>query len=120
MIGIDEVALKALRVCDERRWSRDWSRGGCYLHLEVSEFIESLRGKGSDSPSEEGADVLFVLLSMLSARGIAPSDVLGLLDQKCDRYLADPEYRSRTNDPALENGDPLAVSTPSGEGVGRP
>ena len=43
-------------------WNRDWLHGGCYLHLESSEFIEALRGKGD--PIEELGDVLLVLLSV--------------------------------------------------------
>lgn len=47
----------------ENNWKSDWSEGGCYLHLESSEFIESLRGKAG-TPEFEAADILFMLLSM--------------------------------------------------------
>ena len=32
-------------ICKDKGWKTDWEGGGCYLHLEASEFIESLRGK---------------------------------------------------------------------------
>lgn len=85
---INQVAAKAREVCEAKGWKRNWSNGGCYLHLEVSEFIEALRGKGDESPAEEAADVLFVLLSMLHAEDISPADVLDRLDRKCDELLA--------------------------------
>jgi NTP pyrophosphatase (non-canonical NTP hydrolase) len=85
---IEQVAAKARKVCEEKGWKRNWSNGGCYLHLEVSEFIESLRGKGDDSPAEEAADILFVLLAMLHAEGISAQTVLEILDKKCDDLLA--------------------------------
>lgn len=88
MTSIDEVAAKARRVCEVKGWKRNWSNGGCYLHLEVSEFIEALRGKGKDSPADEAADVLFVLLSMLHYEGISSQEVLEILDKKCDGLLA--------------------------------
>lgn len=85
---IDAVAEKALAVCTSKGWKRGWVEGGCYLHLEASEFVEALRGKGDSTPEEEAADVLFVLLSMLAHRGTKASDVIAILDQKCDKILA--------------------------------
>lgn len=86
---IEKVAAKTQEVCRVKGWKRNWSNGGCYLHLEVSEFIEALRGKGQDSPAEEAADILFILLSMLRAHDISPAEVLQILDKKCDDMLAE-------------------------------
>lgn len=60
---LDAIAQGCYGKCSRNRWARDWSSGGCYLHLEVSEFIEALRGKHG-SPHDEAADVLFVFLSV--------------------------------------------------------
>ena len=49
-------------VCAKHNWKKDWSRGGCYIHLETSEFIEAVRGKGD--PIDELGDVLFTLLAV--------------------------------------------------------
>jgi len=49
-------------TCEIMGWEKDWSRGGCYIHLEASEFIEALRGKGD--PLEELGDVLFTILAV--------------------------------------------------------
>jgi NTP pyrophosphatase (non-canonical NTP hydrolase) len=57
------AACRALEYSKAKGWERDWSHGGCYLHLEASEFIESLRGKKGD-PQKELADTLFVLFSV--------------------------------------------------------
>lgn len=86
-LTIESVADKAQAVCKMKNWSRGWSNGGCYLHLEVSEFIEALRGKGDERPDEEAADILFVLLSMLRGHDISPTRVLEILDAKCDEIL---------------------------------
>ena len=69
------------------RWERNWSNGGCYLHLEVSEFIESLRGKGDSSPAAEAGDVLFVLLSMLKAHNIDIQEVLFILNERSYNFV---------------------------------
>lgn len=111
--GIDEVAAKAKEVCRVKGWKRGWSNGGCYLHLEVSEFIEALRGKGVDpDPEDEAADVLFVLLSMLLAEDISPSDVLKRLDTKCDELLAKPHAEERRCTCSYEDSEEMTRHAP--------
>lgn len=87
MTELERLAAKASEVCHQQGWSRHWCEGGCYLQLEVAEFIEALRGKGNEPPEDEAADVLFVLLSMLEGNGISPTKVLEILDKKCDDIL---------------------------------
>lgn len=43
MVTIESVANKALKVCEQQGRRSRWSEGGCYLYLEVSEFIEGRR-----------------------------------------------------------------------------
>lgn len=69
-------------VVKKKNWKKDWSSGGCYIFLEVAEFIESLRGKGDSPPSEEAADVLFALFAVLGAEKIEIREVLNQLDKK--------------------------------------
>jgi hypothetical protein len=88
--SLRSVAQKTLAVCEKYGWSRDWSRGGCYLHLEVSEFIEALRGKGDSTKEAEAVDVLFVFLSMLVWANIDPHEVLKQLDSLCEAGLGPP------------------------------
>lgn len=76
---IKNFAERALAICKERGWSRDW-KSAMYLHLEASEFIEALRGKGDESPVSEAADVLFVLLSVCLANGITMEQLVKELD----------------------------------------
>lgn len=90
MQDINKLAEKTLAVCLHHNWERTWTQAGCCLHLEASEFIESLRGKGDEIPAAEAADVLFVLLSTLQAHRISIPEVLTHLDRKCDEALALP------------------------------
>ena len=69
-IDFEDLGKQCLTVCDKQGWERDWREGGCYLHLEVSEFIESLRGKHG-LPVEEAGDVMFVLLAMMQEANIS-------------------------------------------------
>lgn len=78
---IDLLSARIKKISKVKKWDKDWSRGGCYITLEVSEFIESLRGKGNTSPIEEGADVLFTLFAVMENYDIKPSEVLKQLDK---------------------------------------
>ncbi|OHD26982.1 MAG: hypothetical protein A2Y38_08175 [Spirochaetes bacterium GWB1_59_5] len=79
---MDQELLNRIgRINRAKGWDKGWSKGGCYLHLEASEFIESLRGKGNDPPTKEAADVLFTLFGMLSYNGIPLIDVLAALEK---------------------------------------
>lgn len=75
---LEKLADRCIRACNKKGWKRNWSNGGCYLHLEASEFIEALRGKGERY--SEAADVLFVLLAMFRHHDMDISDVFQSLD----------------------------------------
>lgn len=77
---LQEKSTEYFNIANERKWYTDWAGGGCYLHLEVSEFIEALRGKGD--PVEEAGDVLFVLLAMMKRHGINIQDAIDAVDRK--------------------------------------
>lgn len=66
------------RVARDRGWEKDWANGGVYIHLEVSEFIESLRGKGNII--EEAADVLVSYFAVLENYNIPLKDVIKQLN----------------------------------------
>lgn len=83
MVDLKWLQSQVLEACKAKGWDRSWSKGGCYLHLEASEFIESLRGKGDDSPTTEAADVMFVLLSMMAAHKIDAEEVTNVVTRKC-------------------------------------
>lgn len=68
------LAWELKNICIKNNWGCDWEKGGVYLHLEVSEFIEALRGKKGNA-TDEAADVLFVLMSILSNYNININDV---------------------------------------------
>lgn len=88
---LQELVDKCLQVCKKEGWPLDWSGRGCYIHLEVSEFIEAMRGKGNTSVTEEGADVLFTVFSALAVEGIPIEKVLVVLSDICEGYLEPPE-----------------------------
>jgi NTP pyrophosphatase (non-canonical NTP hydrolase) len=68
-------------VCDHHKWDKGWSRGGCYMHLEVSEFIEALRGKGD--PEDELGDVLFTVLAVADYHKL---DVIKALERNIEKH----------------------------------
>jgi NTP pyrophosphatase (non-canonical NTP hydrolase) len=72
-------------VCALREWKKDWSHGGCYTHLELSEFIEALRGKGD--PIEELGDVLFTLIAVADHYNIDASEAMKHSIEKHTRLL---------------------------------
>lgn len=76
-----------LAACVKRGWKTDWSARGCYLHLEVSEFIEACRGKGGSSKEEEAADVLLVFLSMCGAQRVDFDKVFSEFNRKLSGIL---------------------------------
>ena len=84
---LQQIYTNADIICQNRNWGKDWLHGGCYLHLEASELIESIRGKGTASPAEEAGDVLFALFSMLAYYKIPLNEVIELLEQKIKRML---------------------------------
>lgn len=71
---LELLSHDCLQSCVKNEWKRDWSNGGVYLHLEVSEFIEALRGKGN--PTNEAADVLFCFLALLKNHDIPITNVI--------------------------------------------
>ena len=75
---LEKLADRCIQACNKNDWKRNWSNGGCYLHLEASEFIEALRGKGE--PYSEAADVLFVLFAMFRHHDMDLNDVFDSLD----------------------------------------
>ena len=83
---LEVLAKRCINACEREGWKRDWTEGGCYLHLEVSELIESLRGK-KGLPDLEAANVLFVLLAVLKHHNIKIDMVFKALDS----YLTDME-----------------------------
>jgi len=66
-------------VCESLDWKKDWGNGGCYLHLEASELIEALRGKGE--PVSEAADVIIALFALTSHYDITADQILTQLDR---------------------------------------
>lgn len=84
---LNYLIRKSNKLCQKNGWDRHWTDAGCCLHLEASEFIEALRGKGNSPPEEEAADVLFVLFSMLHHNSIPIENVLGALDEKISTKL---------------------------------
>ena len=60
---------------------REWKEAGTYLHLEASEFIESLRGNGDHSTEKEAAHILFVLFSTMARYKVDIYEVWHILNQ---------------------------------------
>lgn len=80
-MNIKEMSHRIANACCKRGWRKDWSNGGCYLHLEVSEFIEALRGKNG-SPEEEAADVFITLMALIGANNVNAESVRRHIESK--------------------------------------
>jgi NTP pyrophosphatase (non-canonical NTP hydrolase) len=72
MIDIDEFSKETFKFTNKMGWTKDWIRGGCYIHLEASEFIEALRGKGD--PIDELGDLLITIFSVCENYNISIMD----------------------------------------------
>ena len=91
-MDLKKLTEKVAKVCALKKWDKDWLKGGCYIHLEVSEFIESLRGKGDDPPEKEAADVMFTLLAVMDHYDISMEPVLHHLENIVDDHLEIPPW----------------------------
>ncbi len=92
LADVDNLARAVLKMCKLRGWSLHWTARGAYLHLESSELIESIRGKGDSTPLAEAADVLLVLMSITENAGIPFSDVVAQAKATCDALMVKPHY----------------------------
>ena len=81
---MQDLLERAEDICLARGWSLGWRERGCYLHLEASELTEAVRGKRDSEIAEEGADVLFVLLTFMASRKIPYNDMLEALKKKIE------------------------------------
>jgi len=91
MNELNQTAERIKQICLKEGWDKNWSKGGCYIHLETSEFIESLRGKGDSTPTEEAADVIIALFAVLANYNIKPSDVMIAVNNTLN------EFEGKTN-----------------------
>ena len=82
------MANRCSNVCDIKGWGKDWKEGGSYLHLEASEFVESLRGKHG-IPEHEVADVLFVLLAMVKHHNVNLQETIKYINKKLEKIEYD-------------------------------
>lgn len=92
MIDLKSWADRAENLCKIRGWGTDWERRGVYLHLEVSELIEAIRGKHGDKVEEAG-DVFFVLMSLINSNEIDTEQMMKVLDAKI-KLLEDMPHES--------------------------
>ena len=82
MTRLELLKLRCKGLADSKGWDMSWQERGCCLHLEASELIEALRGKGNETVTQEAGDVLFVLLTILASEDIHVVDVVDLLEEK--------------------------------------
>jgi len=81
---LDEMAGQVCVICRERGWAMDWDHRGVYLHLEASELIEAVRGKGG-SVLSEAADVLVTMMALMP--GVSWAHILERLTVKIRNQL---------------------------------
>jgi NTP pyrophosphatase (non-canonical NTP hydrolase) len=88
----DTLAKVAAADAVEKWTTSDW-RCYAYVHLEVSEMIEAMRGKGDEPPADEIADVMIALLTLVNMKNIPMGDIEAAFDKKLDGIIgnADPQ-----------------------------
>lgn len=89
---LQKLADRIGLIAKERDWSKDWSSGGCYIHLEVSEFIEALRGKGDTTPESEAGDIIVSLFAVLDWYNIPIKKVFKHADEAISKLEQDPSF----------------------------
>lgn len=89
---LDSMAARVVAMCKKRGWSMHWTHRGAYLHLEASELIEAVRGKGESTPLKEAGDVLLVLMSITEYAGIPFSEVVKVARHKLAWLNEAPPY----------------------------
>lgn len=94
------LASRVLAMCQKRDWCLHWTSRGAYLHLESSELIEAIRGKGTSTPKEEAGDVLLVLMSITEAAGISFDQVIAEATAKCAKLETLPRYEGEEVKPS--------------------
>ena len=99
------LAARVLAMCNKRNWCLHWTSRGAYLHLESSELIEAVRGKGTSTPKQEAGDVLLVLMSITEAAGIPFDEVIAEAAAKCERLEKLPRYEGEEVKPNAESTD---------------
>ncbi len=102
---IEKLATRCIQACNKKGWKRNWSNGGCYLHLESSEFIEALRGKGEIY--SEAADVLFVLFAMFRQHSMDLKEVFDSLDNLLTRMENEKEVVDNLDNLLTQVGNEL-------------
>jgi NTP pyrophosphatase (non-canonical NTP hydrolase) len=88
---LQELVDRIGHVAQDRNWDKSCFSGGCYIHLEVSEFIEALRGKGDSTPEEEAGDILVALFAVLDWYKIPIAEVLNNAKKAIKTLEEDPD-----------------------------
>ena len=77
---LQETSEVCLRTCNKVNYGRDWKELGAVLFLETAEFIEAIRGKGTDTPAMEAAHIIFALLAGCSHHKVSMTEVVKELE----------------------------------------
>lgn len=87
------LPAKIIKMFEKMGWSSlHWTHRGVYLHLEVSELIEAIRGKRGD-PTKEAADVLIALMGITESNGIDWASVMSQAEKKVVELETKLQYK---------------------------
>lgn len=90
---ISEFSKETFEFTSKMGWTKNWIKGGCYIHLEASEFIEALRGKGD--PIDELGDLLITILSVCENYNISITDGIDAARRKMNKIMVLGEQDDR-------------------------
>ena len=86
---------RIIAMMNHRGWSFHWTERSAYLHLEVSELTEAVRGKHGDT-LDESADVLITLLA-LSPHNL--TEIIDAAEHKIKHLATAPKYPGEESSP---------------------
>jgi hypothetical protein len=91
---LNALQHRVLEMYLKRDWRLDWMARGVYMHLEVSEFIEAIRGKGDSTPESEAADVVICMMAMVAGANLNWDNIMAEVEQKVTVLETKPQYKN--------------------------
>ena len=109
---LQDISDEIGKRCRQLGWKKDWANGGVYIHLEVSEFIEALRGKGKSTAISEAADVLISFTAVLDHHDITIDEVFKAAQANLERIDKTVPKQLITVSPHYNEGSDLYLMGP--------
>jgi hypothetical protein len=109
MIDIEDFSKETFKFAKEMGYVKDWSRDGCYIHLEASGLIGALRDKensikepgrievlrGKEDPIKKLGDLLISIFSVCGNYDISVIDGIEYAKRKMEKIQNMKAFKNR-------------------------